>query len=205
MEADGDKKGGDTHGGDKGDGGEGGGSGLTLTHVCEALILKHGAEKAKLGLLRSFARACKNIESKANGVDTKEVQARLDEEIEQLEEQVAPPPSHCDDGQVVSRKGKRGAAMMSARTTGGMLNKATRYKYRQELKNQQRRRANKFIGVPLTDEEWNVRFKALYDELPFLTTGERYESKKQLSEFRKAALVSGRTMTVPWPPPRIGE
>jgi hypothetical protein len=79
------------------------------------------------------------------------------------------------------------------------LHKATRAKYRQELEKQQRRVNNGWNGTQLTDAEWDFRFKALADNLPFLRAVDRKEAKEQLTKFMEAAQVSGRRVTAQWP------
>jgi hypothetical protein len=81
----------------------------------------------------------------------------------------------------------------------GYLPKATRAKYRQELEKRERRVGNDFKGIPLTDDEWNFKFQALVDNLPFLSEQERANAEEQLRKFKADA--GEYQVVVQWPPP----
>jgi hypothetical protein len=83
----------------------------------------------------------------------------------------------------------------------GYLHKATKNKYRRELEKQQRRIGNERKGVMLTDAEWSLRFQALVDYMPHLQVNDQKAAEEQLTKFKDAAQVSGRTVTVQWPQP----
>jgi hypothetical protein len=80
----------------------------------------------------------------------------------------------------------------------GYLHKATRAKYRQELEKRQRRIDNEFKGQALTEAEWNLRFRALVENLPHLRDADRKEAEEQLTRFKNAA--SDFQVCVQWPP-----